>query len=119
MLSHNGFTAAAASGRPSAVELLDGVLGDRREEVDEVAVGIADSRMERLPHGIVVGCCTHSLTIGFSRSYSPSTSSTLNSMITPWFSAGRAESSPKSCVVWVWPIASVKDGMISSANSGV
>jgi hypothetical protein len=48
-------------------------------------------RMDRLPHGIVVGCCTHSLTIGWSRWYSLSTSSTLNSMMTVWLSAGRVE----------------------------
>jgi hypothetical protein len=40
-------------------------------------------------------------------------------MMTVWLSAGRAESVPNSCVVCVWPIARVQDGMISSANTGV
>jgi hypothetical protein len=77
------------------------------------------NRIERLPHGMVVGSCTHWLTSGLSRSYSLSTSSTRNSMMTLRLSAGRAESSPNSCVVCVWPIARVHDRMTSSAKTGV
>jgi hypothetical protein len=56
------------------------------------------NRMERFPQGMVVGSCTHSRTTVLSRSNSLSTSSTRNSMITVWLSAGRAELL-KSCAV--------------------
>jgi hypothetical protein len=57
------------------------------------------NKIERLPHGIVVGSWIHSLTIGAKRAYSASTSSTRNSMMTLWLSAACAEPAPKSCTV--------------------
>ncbi|UUZ82303.1 hypothetical protein LJK88_49280 [Paenibacillus sp. P26] len=86
------------SSRPAA-ETLDRFLGNRGEEVDKIAVGVA-KQCRAVPHGIVVGSCTHSSTSGFKREYSASTSGTRNSMMTVWLSAARAEPAPNSCTVW-------------------
>ena len=75
------------------------------------------NNMERFPQGMVVGSCTHSLTRLLSRSNSLSTSSTRNSMMTLWLSAGRAELL-NSCAVWEWPNAIVQDGRCTSARTG-
>jgi hypothetical protein len=40
-------------------------------------------------------------------------------MMTLWLSAGWAEPSPNSFVVWVCPKASVQDGMTNSAKTDV
>ena len=47
------------------------------------------NRMERFPHGMRVGFCSHSPTMGWSRSYSVSTSSTTHSIMAVWLWAGR------------------------------
>jgi hypothetical protein len=73
------------------------------------------NRMERFPHGIVVGSCTHSFTT--SRSNSLSTSSTRNSMMTVWLSAGHANFL-NGQVVRVWPKAMVQEGRSISAKTG-
>jgi hypothetical protein len=75
------------------------------------------NKMERFPQGISVGSCTHSLTRGFSRSYSASTSSTANSMMAVWFCAGWAALLNSSAVL-VWARARVDDGYRNSAKTG-
>src|ERR1700712_1422194 len=65
---------------------------------------------ERLPHGIVVGALTNSIVAYRSRSYSASTSSTRNSMMAVWLSAGRAEPTPNNATVRGLPSARVPAG---------
>ena len=68
---------------------------------------------------MVVGSLTNSVGDCLIRSYSASTSSTRNSMMAVWLSAGRAEPAPNSATVRLLPSAKVPAGVFNSAKSGV
>lgn len=55
-----------SGGFGSVSDPLDGFLRDRVEEIQEVDVGVAD-KIERFPHGMVVGSCSHSSATFLSR----------------------------------------------------
>ena len=70
-------------------EPVDGVVGDRGEQVDEVAIRIVEED-GRVPPGHECWLLLPLADDGVSRSYSASTSSTTHSMMADWLWAGRA-----------------------------
>ncbi|GAA3120039.1 hypothetical protein GCM10020254_78920 [Streptomyces goshikiensis] len=76
-------------------------------------------RSERLPQGIVVGAWTKSSTKALRFRWTRSTSSTRNSMMTLWLSAGRAAPGANRGTVRVPAMARAAEAVLSSAKSSV